>query len=181
MLLRPAVLADVSRIGELITESARGLSRGFYTDAQVEACLAEVYGVDSQLITDGTYYVVEADRTLAAGGGWSRRRTLYGGDQAKSGADPLLDPRTDAARIRAFFVHPGFARRGLASRLYEHCAEEAAEAGFRRLELMATLPGVPLYSRLGFEAAGDEIVELNCGVSVRFVRMRRLITQASRA
>jgi GNAT superfamily N-acetyltransferase len=175
--LRLVELEDVSRIQQLITRSARGLSEGFYTTEQVEACIAEVYGVDTQLIADRTYYVVEIDGEPAAAGGWSKRATLYGGDQAKSGVDPLLDPRTDAARIRAFFVHPRFARRGLARQLYERCSRAAYDAGFRELELMTTLPGVPLYEALGFAAGPDQIVTLRGGVEVRFVRMRRSIAQ----
>jgi GNAT superfamily N-acetyltransferase len=128
----------------------RGLSEGHYTPAQVEAALVHMFGVDTQLVADGTYYVVEGDGALAAAGGWSARRTLFGGDQFKREADPRLDPATEPARIRAFFVHPSYARRGLGRALFDRCRADAESAGFASLELMATLPGVPLYRALGF-------------------------------
>ena len=113
-------------------------------------------------------------RLLAAAGGWSRRCTLYGGDQAKADApDPLLDPARAPARIRAFFVAPDHARRGLGRALLEHCAREAAAEGFRALELMATLPGVPLYASLGFTTLEATAPVLPDGVALRMVRMRR--------
>jgi GNAT superfamily N-acetyltransferase len=178
--VRAAVAADIPALQELITASVRGLSASFYTAAQIEAALAGVFGVDSQLIEDGTYYVIDGEQGPAAAGGWSARRTLYGGDQAKSTEDPRLDPRTEAARIRAFFVHPGYARRGLARRLYARCEHAALAAGFRRFELMATLPGVPLYAALGF--APEEQIEhpFPNGVRVPFTRMARAIGTATR-
>src|ERR1700744_2218316 len=107
---RLATFEDVPALQALIAESARGLSEGYYTKAETEAAIKYVFGVDSQLIEDGTYYVVESKGAIAACGGWSRRSTLYGGDQHKGIADPLLNPATDAARIRAFLVHPDVAR-----------------------------------------------------------------------
>ena len=113
--------------------------------------MAHVFGVDTQLISDGTYFVIDGADGPAAAGGWSARRTLYGGDQTKSGSDPRLDPATEPARIRrAFSVHPHFARQGLGRRLFAACAEAAWNAGFRTFELMATRPGEPLYNALGF-------------------------------
>lgn len=136
---------DLAELRVLIEASVRGLSEGIYTPQQIESALRFVFGADSRLIADGTYYAVTAPPgPLVASGGWSRRRTLYGGDQMKTGDDPLLDPATEAARIRAFFVHPGWARRGLGRRLYARCEEDALRAGFTAFELMATLPGVPL-------------------------------------
>ena len=173
--IRPATLVDVPKLRALISESARGLSAGFYSDEQIEACIAHVFGVDTQLILDGTYYVIETHAELAAAGGWSARRTLYGGDQMKTGPDPRLDPETEPARIRAFFVHPRFARRGLARRLYKLCSVGAWAAGFREFELMATLPGEPVYQALGFAAVERTLVSLNGKIQVPFVRMRRLI------
>src|SRR6185503_7154269 len=111
----------------------RSLSAGFYTLQQAESGLRYVFGVDTQLIADGSYYVIEDDVGIVAAGGWSRRRTLYGGDQMKGADDPLLDPATDPARIRAFFVAPRAARRGLGRQLYEECAAAAAHAGFSGL------------------------------------------------
>jgi GNAT superfamily N-acetyltransferase len=172
--LRLATPADVPALNELIGESVRRLSAGFYTPVQIEAALAGVFGVDSQLIADGTYFVIESDTGFAAAGGWSGRRTLYGGDQAKDVIDPLLDPASEPARIRAFFVHPAYARRGLARRLYEECEQAASAAGFRHLELMATLPGEPLYLALGFSVV-ERVVVSPGGVDVPFTRMRREI------
>ncbi|MFL5560659.1 MAG: GNAT family N-acetyltransferase [Gemmatimonadaceae bacterium] len=132
-----------------------------------------LFGVDSQLIADETYYVIERHGELAAAGGWSRRRTMYGGDQFKGSADPLLDPATEPARIRAFFVHPTHARQGLARALFRHCAAAAWSAGFCRLELVATLPGEPLYRALGFTAVEPVTARLPDGVELRCTRMTR--------
>jgi predicted N-acetyltransferase YhbS len=173
--IRPATAADLPAIEALIPRSVRALSEGFYTPAQVESAIRHVFGPDTQLIADGTYLVAEVDGAMAGCGGWSRRRTLYGGDQMKADADPLLDPAVDAARIRAFFVDPAFARRGVGSALMRACSAAARDAGFRRLELMSTLPGEPLYRAFGF--AADERVEstLPDGVRVGFIRMSREI------
>ena len=152
--LRLATLEEIPQLRSLIDQSMRALSVGYYTPAQIESTLRHVFGPDTQLIADGTYYVVESETgELAAAGGWSKRRTMYGGDQMKQAEDSLLDPATDAARIRAFYVHPSWSRRGLARRIFERCAADAAQAGFRRLELIATLPGVPLYRALGILGA----------------------------
>jgi GNAT superfamily N-acetyltransferase len=153
----------------------RELSAGFYTPAQIEAALVAVFGVDTQLIMDGTYYVIDPPTGAAAAGGWSYRRTLYGGDQMKGEADPPLDAATEPARIRAFFVDPHWARRGLARELYDECARAARAAGFRSFELMATLPGEPLYSALGFSALERTTVPLGNGVELPLVRMTRRI------
>jgi GNAT superfamily N-acetyltransferase len=171
--LRLATSDDIPSLHALIAQSVRGLSAGFYTPAQVESALRYVFGPDTQLVADGTYYVIEAGEQLAAAGGWSRRRTMYGGDQAKAAEDPLLDPAVDAARIRAFFVHPEWARRGLGRRLFEECRTAARAAGFRRLELVATLPGEPLYRTLAFEVAERFTVTLPDGVEVPFALMTR--------
>ncbi|MBN9121085.1 MAG: GNAT family N-acetyltransferase [Planctomycetes bacterium] len=171
---RPATRADVPRLRELVDRSVRALSASYYTAAQIESALKHVFGPDTQLIDDGTYFVVESDAgALIAAGGWSRRRTLYGGDQMKSADDPLLDPATEPARIRAFYVHPDRARHGLARRLFERCAAEAARAGFRAVELMATLPGEPLYLALGFAPVERTTARLPDGESLALVRMAR--------
>lgn len=139
VIARVATIADVPELQALIARSVRELSSAFYTPAQIEAALVAVFGVDTQLITDGNYYVIDFPSGAAAAGGWSFRRTLYGGDQMKGTVDPRLDPATEPARIRAFFVHPDWARRGLARRLYAECARAALAAGFSNFELMATM------------------------------------------
>ena len=175
---RIATMKDVPALNSLIAISARELSAGFYTPRQIEALLTHVFGVDTQLITDGTYFVIDgvdaADGPVAAGG-WSARRTLYGGDQTKGGEDLRLDPSVDAARIRAFFVHPRWARRGLGRRLYAECERAARAANFRSFELMSTLPGEPLYVALGFSAVERLTVLLAGDVEVPLVRMQRRI------
>jgi GNAT superfamily N-acetyltransferase len=173
--LRLATRDDVHVLRALLETSARQLSVGYYTPAQLDAAVQYVFGVDSQLIADGTYFVIDTADGPAAAGGWSRRRALYGGDQMKEAGDPLLDPATEAARIRAFFVHPRWARRGLARRMYSACAGAAWDAGFRRFELMATLPGEPVYSALGFHAEERIAVRLPGNIDVPFVRMERAI------
>jgi GNAT superfamily N-acetyltransferase len=177
--LRLALLRDVPRLCRLIEQSVRDLSVGYYSDAQIDSALCYVFGPDTQLIADQTYYVVETDtKDLIAAGGWSRRRTLYGGDQMKGTADPLLDPATDAARLRAFFVHPAWARKGLGRQLFARCAADAARAGFRRLELVATLPGEPLYLALGFAPLERSTVVLPDGETLPVVHMARALVEA---
>jgi GNAT superfamily N-acetyltransferase len=173
MRIRAAQLDDIPALQALIAQSVRELSRGFYSDEQAESGLRYVFGVDSQLITDQSYYLIEDDEGIVAAGGWSRRRTLFGGDQMKGVDDPLLDPGTEAARIRAFFVAPRAARRGLGRRLYEECASAAASAGFTSLELVATMPGIPLYRALGFQLGEQYSVALPDGVDLPVARMHR--------
>lgn len=174
--IRNALPAEVTALNALIAASATELSRGYYSSSQITSLVTHVFGVDTQLLTDETYYVIERAGQLVACGGWSRRRTLYGGDQAKDTSDPLLDPAVEAARIRAFFVHPGFSRQGLGRRLLIHCESAAHAAGFRRVELMATLPGVPLYAALGYESLESAAPLLPDGQRVEFVRMGRELT-----
>ena len=175
VLVRRARADDVPAIERLIVESVRELGAAFYAQPQLESALRFIFGVDTQLIADGTYHVIEGHGAIVASGGWSRRRTLFGGDQWKHGADEPLDPTREPARIRAFFVHPRWSRRGLGRLLFETCRRDAHAAGFRRLELMATLPGEPLYRALGF--AADERVELDLpdGARIPLVRMSRAI------
>jgi len=166
-------MADVPALQELIATSVRGLSAGFYTPVQIEAAIVAVFGVDTQLIADSTYFLLDSPSGPLAIGGWSYRRTLYGGDQMKDAEDPILDPRTEPARIRAFFVRPDAVRRGLARRLYIECARAAYARGFRNFELMATLPGVPLYAALGFSSIENVALPLAGGVVLPMVRMGR--------
>jgi len=173
--LRLARTGDVSTLNALIERSARALSAGFYTEQETESAIRHVFGVDTTLITDETYFVVEREHRVVACGGWSKRRTLYGGDQRPVGERSLLDPATDAARIRAFFVAPEAARQGIGRRLLDACIAAAAQAGFRQLELMATLPGVPLYAACGFREVERVSERLPDGVSLGLVRMTRPI------
>ena len=171
MELRLARFEDLAEIEQLIVTSARGLSLGYYTLQQIDSLVEYVFGVDTQLISDGTYYVCSVDGELAAAGGWSRRRTLHGGDRAKGAEDPLLDPAADPARIRAFFVHPHHARRGLGRRLLSRSISEAEAAGFCRLTLVATLPGEPFYRAAGFEVKRQFLLELPDGVAAEVREM----------
>ncbi|HKO17016.1 MAG TPA: GNAT family N-acetyltransferase [Gemmatimonadaceae bacterium] len=173
MQLRLATSSDIPALQTLIAHSARRLSTPFYTPAQIAALIAHVFGIDTQLITDRTYYVIDGPAVPIAAGGWSGRRTLYGGDQAKAPDDSRLDPATQPARLRAFFVHPEWARRGLARQLYTVCARAAWEASFRRFELMATSPGEPLYTALGFTVVERVVLPLPGNVEVPLARMAR--------
>lgn len=173
--LRLAVTADIPELERLIARSGRALSAGFYTDVQATAVTLHVFGVDSQLIDDETYYVIEHDGAIVACGGWGARRTLFGADRTKTGPDPRLDPASEPARIRAFFVDPTMARRGLGRRLMAHCSAAATAAGFRSLELAATMPGVPLYLASGFVVVEEFAITLPGHVIVPLVRMRREI------
>ncbi len=171
--IRLATAADMPALKELIPVSARALSRGFYSASETERAILHVFGPDSRLIADGTYFVAEEDGVLAGCGGWSKRRTLFGGDQTKSGEEPLLDPATEPAKVRAFFVHPDFARRGVGSRILEACLDAARAAGFRRAELAATLPGVPFYAARGFVERERLSAPMPDGAGLPIVRMER--------
>ena len=173
--LRTAQLADVPALQDLIARSARGLSQGYYTPVQTEAMLQYVFGVDTQLIEDQTYFLIEVENQIVACGGWSKRATLFGGDQAKSGPDPLLDPSVHPARIRAFFVDPRMARRGLGSQLMTACITAARNGGFTALELMSTLPGEALYLASGFKPVERFELSLPEGVLVPLTRMSSAI------
>jgi GNAT superfamily N-acetyltransferase len=172
--LRKATLEERPAIEELIAASARGLSRADYSEQQIEAALATVFGVDTDLIIDGTYFVADTGEKLIGCGGWSKRKNLFGGDRFATRDSGQLDPNSEPAKIRAFFVHPDFARQGIARAILEACESEARIAGFRALELMSTLPGIPLYRALGYE--GDERIEYEFGgVMIPLVPMRKQI------
>jgi GNAT superfamily N-acetyltransferase len=149
--VRRATPGDIPQLGPLIDASVRGLQAGDYSAADIERALATVYGVDTQLIADGTYFVAEASEIVGCGG-WSKRATLFGGDQYAAREDSLLDPRKDAAKIRAFFVHPDWARRGIGTKILDACEAAARDAGFTRFEMGATLTGVPFYEARGYTA-----------------------------
>jgi GNAT superfamily N-acetyltransferase len=160
-------------IQQLIAESARKLSREHYNDAQIEGAIATVFGVDTTLIEDGTYFVVESDGQLAGCGGWSKRKTLFGGDQYSSRDTAYIDPETDPAKIRAFFVHPAHARKGIARMILSRCEDEARAAGYHALELLSTLPGIEFYKSCGFVELGNFQLDLTETVKLEFVPMRK--------
>ena len=173
--VRPARLDERDALNALIAASARELGRRDYTDAQLDRAIGTVFGVDSDLIEDGTFLVAEIDGVCAGCGGWSGRATLFGAD-ARAGRDSSrLDPATDAAKIRAFFVHPDWSRRGVGRAIYDRCEAQARAAGFGALELMATLGGLLLYRTLGFEAGPAIDYDLGDGLSMRFVPMRKIL------
>jgi GNAT superfamily N-acetyltransferase len=183
--IRLAQTRDIPLLRELIEASVRGLQAGDYSAAQLESALRTVYGVDTQLISDGTYFAAEAtefsgeepaDAPLLVGcGGWSRRKTLFGGDQFSQREDSLLDPAVDAAKIRAFFVHPAWARRGIGGMILEACETAAWAAGFRRLEMGATLTGVPFYRAKGYVELEAVEAPMENGLTLPIVRMGRRV------
>jgi N-acetylglutamate synthase-like GNAT family acetyltransferase len=173
--LRKATRDDIPALQSLIARSARGLSTADYRPAQVEGALRGAFGVDTQLLDDQTYFVAEEDGAMVGCGGWSFRSTLFGSD-ARGGRDSsLLDPKTQPAKIRAFFVDPSHARRGIGTRLLERCEGEARGHGFLHVELMATLPGVKLYAARGY--LGTEMVryDVGSGESIEFIPMRKAL------
>jgi GNAT superfamily N-acetyltransferase len=176
--LRLAVPEDTSALSALIQRSVRQLQKFDYSAAQIDAALEMVFGVDSQLIADGTYFAVtpsENPQLIVGCGGWSRRRTLYGGDRWTGREDSSLDPVRDAAKIRAFFVHPDWSRQGIGSMILRACEAAAREAGFTRLELGATLTGIPLYAAHGYVARERSDAPLRDGLSLPIVRMEKFI------
>jgi GNAT superfamily N-acetyltransferase len=172
--LRVAKLEDEPALRELIARSIRALGAADYSPAQIEAALRGAFGVDTQLIRDGTYFVVvTAAGEIVGCGGWSRRRTLFGSDARAERDESWLEPRTDAAKVRAFFVDPAHARRGLGRMILERSEAEASRAGFTRLELMATLPGVRLYEQCGYLAGASIVHPLPGGLGIVFVPMSK--------
>jgi GNAT superfamily N-acetyltransferase len=174
--LRKATLADVPGLEALIARSARALSAQDYRPGQVEAALQGTFGVDTQLLVDQTYFVAEDGSGMVGCGGWSFRATLFGGDAHVRRDASLLDPRTQAAKIRAFFVDPSRARRGIGTLLLERCEREAREHGFAEVELMATLPGVRLYAARGYVGSDMVRYEMQPGESIEFVPMRKCLS-----
>jgi GNAT superfamily N-acetyltransferase len=173
--LRLATEDDIPSLRVLIEASVRALQAGDYTPAQIEGALGTVLGLDTQLIADRTYFIAEAARRsqphLAGCGGWSKRKTLFGADHGPGREPALLDPANDAAKVRAIFVHPACARRGLGSLILATVEEAARAAGFRRFELGSTLTGVPLYRLRGYVESERVAVPLANGESVPVIRM----------
>ena len=174
LLLRQATLGDLSKLEALIAVSARTLGAADYSAAQIEGALSGAFGVDTMLIRDGTYLVItDARGEIVACGGWSRRRTLFGSDARAERDESWLNPRTDAAKIRAFFVDPAYARQGLGRAILERSESEARQAGFSSLTLMATLSGIPFYERQGYVAGPAVNYPLPGGLEIRFVPMSK--------
>ncbi|HVR89521.1 MAG TPA: GNAT family N-acetyltransferase [Novosphingobium sp.] len=175
---RLATTGDLESLRALMQRSIAQLQHGFLSEAQVRVSHA-VMGLDTQLMRDGTYFLVLHDEQLAGCGGWSFRRTLYGGDDsAVSREDAHLDPRCDAAKIRAMYTDPGFARRGVGRYLLALCEAEAYANGFRRAEMMATLAGEPLYRSCGYAAVEQIQSSPIDGVTVPLVRMAKVLDHA---
>lgn len=173
--IRKATYADRPEIESLIESSARGLSRSDYSSEQIEAAIQHVFGVDTDLIDDGTYFVAEAAGLLVACGGWSKRRNLFGGDRYQNREGGELDPQTEPAKIRAFFVHPDWSRKGIAREILSLCESEARQYGFSSAELMATLPGVKFYIACGYEGGDPVIHEMLNLVTLPLVPMRKTL------
>jgi GNAT superfamily N-acetyltransferase len=181
--IRVALRSDISILHRLIEDSVRRLQAGDYTQAQIEGALGGVLGLDTQLIEDRTYFIAESreksGEVVAVGcGGWSYRKTLFGSDHGPGREAALLDSATDAAKIRAIFVHPDWARRGIGSLILKHCEDAAVAAGFRSLEMGSTLTGVPLYSLKGYREIERIAVPLPNGEAVAVVRMRKDVASA---
>jgi len=175
--IRHATMEDRDALHELIARSARELSVGDYTPEQVEGALRGAFGVDSQLIRDGTYFVVEDNGCIAGCGGWSYRRTLFGGDSRAERDAGQLDPDTDPAKIRAFFVDPAHARKGIGTMLLDKCESEARARGFSRVELMGTLPGVRLYAARGYVGSPMVHYEVAPGIAIEFIPMTKVLSR----
>jgi GNAT superfamily N-acetyltransferase len=168
---------DIAALAKLIPLSVRELSTAKYSMEQIEAAIDSVVGVDQQLIRDRTYYVVENDGALIGCGGWSKRQTLFGSDHHTGRNDTELDPASQPARIRAFFVHPRFVRRGVGRALLLQCEQAVRAAGFSQVELRATLPGVPFYEACGYTAREPFQAKTSAGLSLEVVRMTKNLEQ----
>jgi len=168
---------DVDALRTLMDASIAELQKPFLDDRQIASSRA-IMGLDTQLIDDGTYFIVEADGDLAGCGGWSRRATLYGGDQSTGRSAALLDPTKDAARIRAMYTHPRHTRKGVGRLIISLCEEAAKSEGFIRMELMATMAGEPLYRACGYESV-ERLTDDRGGVPVPLLRMTKSLSTAA--
>ena len=177
ILIHIATANETSALEVLVERSARLLSKGYYSEEQTEAAIKHVFGVDSELVSDGSYFVAMVDGALAGCGGWSKRTTLFGGDRYSGRTSGLLDPATDPAKIRAFFISPDFARMGVGTAILHACETAARAAGFTQAELMATLPGVPFYEMRGYVRREPVQLDLS-GVTVAFVPMAKSFSAA---
>jgi len=171
--LRLAREDDIPALEKLIPLSVRSLQAAHYSPAQMEAALGPVFGVDRQLILDGTYFAADLEGQIIGCGGWSKRRSLFGGSAGRQADEGQLDPARDPARIRAFFVHPDFARHGIGRAILAACEAAIIAAGFQNAELMATLPGEPLYAASGYMAMERIEIAMPGGLGLPSVRMSR--------
>jgi len=174
--LRLARLDEADRVDALMKASTRDLFPGFYDAKRTASSVRYIASVDRTLIEVGTYFVVESNGVLVACGGWSRRNKLYTGSGDAAEDARLLDPLTEPAHVRAMFTRADWTRRGLGTRILEACEAAAKAEGFRRLSLMATLPGVPLYERYGFQGLGHKLVKMPDGITVDAVEMEKPIS-----
>jgi N-acetylglutamate synthase-like GNAT family acetyltransferase len=164
---------DVHTLTELIRISSRALQAPYYSTHQIEAALGPIFAVDRQLIRDGTYFVIEQDGTIIGCGGWSKRKSLYGGDGNRPAEDAMLDPTRDAARIRAFFVHPSWARRGIGKSILYACEDAIVSAQFLHADLVATLAGEPLYAAFGYTVIERYEIPMANRLGLPVVRMSK--------
>jgi N-acetylglutamate synthase-like GNAT family acetyltransferase len=179
---RLATEADIPAISELIPLSVRGLQGDVYSNVQMEAAISfGVFAVDRQLVRDRTYFVVEDGGRIVGCGGWSKRRSNYGGDSGRAGTDPEIDPRTEPARIRAFFVHPDSARRGIGRSIMQACESAVVAAGFKDVSIAATLTGESLYASFGYSALDRFDIPLPGDIPLPCVRMARTLAGAVQA
>ena len=176
--IRLACDTDIPVLEELIPLSVRRLQAATYSPAQMEAAIGPVFGVDRQLIRDGTYFVVESEGKVVGCGGWSRRKAVFGGDRERVGEDAALDPARDPARVRAFFVHPDYARRGIGRLILTRCEAAIRAAGFREAVMVATLAGEPLYAAFGYVVNERYEIALPGGLSLPAVRMGKRLSAA---
>lgn len=168
--LRLATEADLPALEELIPLSVRALQASYYSPEQIDKALGPVFGVDRQLIRDGTFFVAERHGMI---GGWSRRVSRYGGDANREDEDALLDPQQDPARIRAFFVHPEWARRGIGQSIMKACEQGIKDSGFTAVEIVATLAGELLYLPFGYKVEDRHEIALTDGLTLPVVRMTK--------
>ena len=171
--IRTASEGDIEALQVLIPLSVRALQAPYYTEQQIEAALGPVFGVDRQLIQDQTYFIAEREGRIVGCGGWSKRLSLFGGDEGRARQDGELDPKKDPARIRAFFVHPDHARQGIGRALIDACERGILAEGFTRAELVATLAGEPLYAACGYAVVERFDIPLQNGMGLPAVKMSR--------
>jgi GNAT superfamily N-acetyltransferase len=177
--LRLSSEQDISALELLIPLSVRALQAAYYSPAQMEAALGPVFGVDRQLILDKTYFVAVAANQIVGCGGWSLRKAMFGGDHNRTGEDALLDPVHDPARIRAFFVHPAWVRRGIGRSILARCEAAILAAGFHGAELVATLAGEPLYASFDYIVVERYEVPMANGLTLPVVRMAKCFGQST--